>query len=57
MIPPKEIFEYDRMKPSERAESLEWYDRHTAVFYDFQTELREYCTSDVDIPKEVSQGQ
>jgi len=48
-LPPKEDYLYDSMKPSKRAEFLEWYESNNNEGFDLNEKLAEYCCSDVKI--------
>uniref|UniRef100_T1IK08 DNA-directed DNA polymerase n=1 Tax=Strigamia maritima TaxID=126957 RepID=T1IK08_STRMM len=47
LFPDSKFFDPDGMKPGPRAAFMKWYDEQKAKQYDFQLEIRTYCTSDV----------
>ena len=50
-LPPIENYDPDGMSTKERQEFLRWYEEltNTEYVFDFETEIEEYCRSDVDI--------
>ena len=48
-LPNISYYNPDAMKPKERKAFLHWYEEHKGTYFDFQSELLEYCRSDVDI--------
>ena len=48
-LPDISFYNPDSMKPEAKEEFLAWYEKHRNDHFDFQTELLEYCKSDVDI--------
>ncbi|XP_045211635.2 uncharacterized protein LOC123563108 [Mercenaria mercenaria] len=48
-LPDVQYYNYDSMKPSDREIFLKWYEENKDKPFNFQSELLEYCRSDVDI--------
>ena len=48
-LPDQQCYNSNRIKPEEKSAFREWYSKHQNDPFDFQTELLEYCRSNVDI--------
>jgi hypothetical protein len=48
-FPPKEDYGYNLFSAKKRSEFLEWYDEQRDKVFDFESELRNYCWSDVTL--------
>lgn len=53
-LPDIQYYNVDSMKPEDRDKSMAWYSEHQNDVFDFQTELLDYCRSDVDILRRCS---
>ena len=53
-LPDESYYSPDSMKSDDRATFKAWYDENKHTPFDMQTELVNYCTSDVDILRRAS---